>query len=228
MRFSRLPGIAFKRHISRMKDRAPQPRVIEDCDHASSGWTAVYDDLIAHLRRLNVGESAPKPGDRFPDFALPDRGGRMRRLADLVANGPIVLTFNRGSWCSFCRDELEAWRARAGQLADKGLRLVSVSPETGGRSELLRTLAGPQAELLCDVDQGVALSAGLTFACSDALQRRYLDCGLDLADTYGGGGWLLPIPATFLIDRAATVRYAFTDPDFRVRAAPEAIFASLK
>lgn len=202
--------------------------MIEDGDHASSAWTAAYDDLIAHLRRQNVGASAPKPGDRFPDFALPGLGGRMRTLADLVADGAIVLTFNRGSWCSFCRGELDAWGARARQLAGKGLRLVSVSPETGGRSELLRNLVGPQAELLCDVDQGVALSAGLTFRCSDELQRRYLDCGLDLADIYGGGGWLLPIPATFLIDRSAIVRYAFTDPDFRVRAEPDAIFASLE
>lgn len=227
MRFGRLPGIAFKRHIGRMKERTPRPRIIEDCDHAPSDWTAAYDKLIANLRRLNVGASAPKPGDRFPDFALPDLGGRMRKLADLVADGAIVLTFNRGSWCTFCRDELEAWRARAGQLADKGLRLVLVSPETGGRSELLRNLVGPQAELLCDVDQGVALSAGLTFRCSDEVQRRYLACGLDLSEIYGGGGWLLPIPATFLIDRSATVRYAFVDPDFRKRAEPDAVFASL-
>jgi hypothetical protein len=71
----------------------------------------------------------------------------MRKLADLVADGPIVLTFNRGSWYSFCRDELDAWCARAGQLAESGLRLVSVSPEMGGRLELLRNLVGLKAAI---------------------------------------------------------------------------------
>lgn len=78
------------------------------------------------------------------------------------------------------------------------------------------------------MDLGVALSAGLTFRYSDEVQQRYLDCALELAEIFGGGGWLLPIPAAFLIARSAIVRYAFMDPDFRVRAEPDAVFASLE
>ena len=40
----------------------------------------------------------PAVNDRAPDFALPDSTGTLRRLSDLVAPGPLVLLFYRGSW----------------------------------------------------------------------------------------------------------------------------------
>jgi peroxiredoxin len=33
-----------------------------------------------------------------PDFTLPDANGASRRLADLCAQGPLVLVFYRGHW----------------------------------------------------------------------------------------------------------------------------------
>lgn len=53
---------------------------------------------------LSVGSTAP-------DFLLRDavRGGNCS-LADLVANGPLILKFQRGTWCPSCRRELKATR----------------------------------------------------------------------------------------------------------------------
>ena len=34
------------------------------------------DDLVTRLRAYEVGEAAPKPGDKMPDFVLPDERGR--------------------------------------------------------------------------------------------------------------------------------------------------------
>ena len=78
----------------------------------------------------------------------------------------------------------------------------------------------PHAIVLCDVDHGVALAAGLACHLSAELNDLYLKAGLDLATIYGSGGGFLPIPATFVIDRDRMIRYAFVDPDFRYRANP--------
>ena len=39
-----------------------------------------------------------KVGDPLPPFALPNAYGREVRSADLLAKGPLVLTFFRGAW----------------------------------------------------------------------------------------------------------------------------------
>ena len=39
-----------------------------------------------------------RAGDKAPAFALPTQKGAVRTLADLVAAGPVLLAFHRGTW----------------------------------------------------------------------------------------------------------------------------------
>lgn len=208
-----------------MTSHLPNAPAIAACAEATPNWTPIYDAFVARLAEAGVGASAPHVGDFFPEFALPDVRGRYRSLESLIQQGPVVLSFNRGGWCPFCRTELTAWGDHAEALARAGGRFVSISGETGGRAGRLKELVGAEAEVLVDVDHGLALEVGLAFRCDKDLQRRYLSCGLDLADVYGNGSWFLPVPATFVVDRDLAVRFAFANPDFRVRASPAEVIA---
>jgi peroxiredoxin len=201
---------------------------LEDCRDARSDWMPVYDAFVARLRQNEVAAHAPRAGDIFPDFALPDARGRYRSLDTIVGDGPIVLSFNRGGWCPFCRGELTAWGQRAAALREAGGHFVAITGEVGGRAEQLHDMVGPDATILCDIDHGLALSLGLAFRCDDDLRQRYLACGLDLGAIYGGEGWILPVPATFVIDRYRKVRFAFAETDFRIRAEPNDVIAVVR
>src|SRR5262249_34759303 len=37
-------------------------------------------------------------GDRFPDFPLPDSGGRLVTLTAILIRGPVLLLFYKGDW----------------------------------------------------------------------------------------------------------------------------------
>ncbi|MFA4938847.1 peroxiredoxin-like family protein [Brevundimonas sp.] len=189
-------------------------------DPEELAWEPVYDAFVKRLVALDVGASAPRIGDPFPDFSLPDPRGVHRSLGDLVSEGPLVLSFNRGGWCPYCSHELAAWGEEASVLKAAGGRLVVVSGELGERASALKGMTGDDAVVLCDVDHGVALASGLAFHLSADLNALYLKAGLDLATIYGSGGTFLPIPATFVIDQDRVIRYAFVDPDFRYRASP--------
>jgi peroxiredoxin len=39
-----------------------------------------------------------KPGDKAPPFTLPTQKGEPRTLAELLAAGPLLLAFHRGTW----------------------------------------------------------------------------------------------------------------------------------
>jgi peroxiredoxin len=207
---------------------APLAPILAECSDATPEWTPVYDAFVAGLRASRVGAAAPAPGETFPGFALPDERGRFRTLDGLLADGPLVLSFNRGGWCPYCRSELSAWGGRMDELQAAGGRFVAISGEVGGRASRLHEHVGDVATVLCDVDHGLALLLGLAFHCGGDLQKRYLDCGLDLADLYGTGGWLLPVPATFVVARDGLVAWRFADPDFRMRAEPDDVIAAVR
>ena len=39
------------------------------------------------------------PGGTFPDYALPDQTGTVRRLSELQGRDPLILTLARGNYC---------------------------------------------------------------------------------------------------------------------------------
>ncbi len=50
------------------------------------------------LRGSGIMDRVIKVGDPLPPFALPNASGHKVGSADLLAKGPLVLTFFRGSW----------------------------------------------------------------------------------------------------------------------------------
>jgi len=207
---------------------APLSQTLARCRDEGTEWEELYNDFVGGLRRLHVGEKAPGIGDPLPAFALPNSRGLLVRSEELLESGPLVLSFNRGGWCPYCRSELASWAEHIPQLRAHGATFVAVTGEVGGRAERMRRELGLDAEMLCDVDQGLALDMGLAFMLGAEIRRRYLACGLDLTEAYGSGSWFLPIPATYLIDRGGIIRFAFVEPDFRVRAEPEDVLEAVR
>ena len=59
---------------------------------------AVMHRATDELRRSGIMDRVIKVGDPLPSFALPNADGQEVRSADLLAKGPLVLTFFRGAW----------------------------------------------------------------------------------------------------------------------------------
>jgi len=49
-----------------------------------------------------------------------------------------------------------------------------------------------------------------------------------MAGFHGNDGWVLPIPATFVVGRDGLVKARFVDPDFRKRMEIDDLIAALK
>lgn len=190
------------------------------CAEDSPEWQELYDDFVGRLVMLEAGKTAPEVGTVFPPFALPDHQGRYRSLEDMYADGPLVISFNRGGWCPYCVHEVESWRDAVPALESAGAKLVIIAGEVSNRNDALTNLVGDKAIVLNDVDHGATLGLGLAFYAGPELIARYYECGLDLSEIYGTCSGILPIPATFVLDRQGVVQFAFVEPDFRVRAEP--------
>ena len=189
---------------------------------------AAYQDLLRRLDRAETGERALKPGDAIPAFLLPDAEGRLVASDDLLARGPLVINFFRGNWCPYCRQTLKALEAALPEIEAAGGQLVALTPDTGHHLADTKRVQRLSYEILSDVDGTVGLQFGVLFRAPAAYREVLASYGIDLAERHGNDGGFIPLPATYVVDRAGIVRYAFVDIDFTRRAEPAAVVAALK
>src|SRR6476646_1373408 len=72
------------------------------------------------LAASGIAGRALKKGDKLPAFELPDATGKSVRSADLLAKGPLVITFYRGAWCPYCSLELKTLQEMLQEFRAKG------------------------------------------------------------------------------------------------------------
>ncbi|MEO1469697.1 MAG: peroxiredoxin-like family protein [Pseudomonadota bacterium] len=188
---------------------------------------AVFDPHETRMAALvdTIGQVAhrPQPGDEAPDFALPTAGGKLARMADLAGPRGLVLLFIRGLWCPYCNAQMVAFEERADGFAEAGLAVAVVTPEIGGRAARTKALLGLSAEVLCDVDEGMALSYGCLLPLPREERVFLRAVGYDLAALYGNEGWFMPMASTFVIGTDGRVAAVLGGADQRRRPDPDAV-----
>ena len=166
-------------------------------------------------------------GDTAPDFKLPIASGGTVRLSEMLASGPVVLTFYRGSWCPYCNTELRALQTALPDIEAARARMVAVSPQTPDSSMTIVERQALTFPVLSDAGNRVAREFGLVFRVDVGVRDKYRAAGIDLAMSNGDASWELPVPATYVVAPDRTITYAFVEADYTRRAAPEDVVAAL-
>lgn len=190
---------------------------------ASEPLNTLNDELVARLLAAETATHALKVGDACPDIALPSAEGRFVRIRDLLTNGPLVVSFYRGQWCPFCSAELEALHTAEPGIRSAGATLIAITPESGGVALKVKRERGFAFDILCDLDNGAALTFGLVFRLPAELESLFRSASFDLARVYDNESWFLPIPATYIVGRDGLIAHAYVNPDFRFRLDPSEI-----
>ncbi|MDP9890978.1 peroxiredoxin [Variovorax boronicumulans] len=178
------------------------------------------DAADAVFDATGIAARAKRAGDLAPDATLPDGAGRPVRLSDVWHKGPLVLVFYRGGWCGYCSLQLRAWHQRAVDLARLGATLLAISPQTPDHS--MRTAEENQLAftVLSDSNLDAANGFELAFTLPPELVSFYGSVGTDIPVLNGNGLWVLPVPATYVIDEEGCIRFAHIEEDIRKRAEP--------
>jgi len=174
------------------------------------------DELIAS----GLAEQALKAGDLAPRFVLNDPDGKPVGSGELLAQGPLVVSFYRGVWCPYCNMDLQALQEALPALREAGAQLVAISPQTPVNSRKSVRNNGLDFPILSDPHNDVAAAFGLRFELPDYLVELYKSLKNDLAAFNGDDSWTLPMPARFVIGRNGVIRYAEVNPDYTRRPEP--------
>jgi peroxiredoxin len=172
-------------------------------------------------RTLNIGDIAA-------DFTLTNAIGEPINLTEQLAKRPVILTFYRGGWCPYCNLELRTYQQLLPQIQHNGASLIAVSPQTPDASLSTAEKNNLEFDVLSDVGSKVAQAYGIAFSLPDELRKLYAELGHALPDINGTDDWVLPVPATFIINQQRKVILAHIDVDYRNRLEPEAAIAILQ
>ncbi len=175
---------------------------------------------LATTTRLQVNDIAP-------DFSLTTTTDQTVSLKEALLNGPVILTFYRGSWCNFCDMTLKVWQRYLPEISAKGATLYAISPETSENGRAFKKAAGLSYELLCDADNSVGDAYGLVFTLPNIVREKLIDLGTDVGNQNSSGKWDVPVTATFLVGQDQRILLADCDPDYRQRLDPELVLGTL-
>ncbi|RXG20275.1 peroxiredoxin-like family protein [Leeuwenhoekiella aequorea] len=187
------------------------------------------DEIINEAKEKDLGNKAIQTSQQAPHFELPDQEGKQILLDDLLAKGPVVITFYRGDWCPYCNLQLRALQARLNDIHQLGATLVAISPQVPDGSLTESEIAKMEFMVLSDQDAKIASEYGVTWEVPEfLLDHMRVDRKLDLVQINNGNGLILPIPATFVIGKDGLVKWSYVNVDYRTRSEPDDIIKALE
>ena len=181
----------------------------------------------AQLIESGQAQRAKKAGDLAPEFALTDSDGKPVSSRELLAKGPLVVSFYRGVWCPYCNMELQALQAALPEIAARGASLVAISPQTAANSRKSQRDNNLGFPILSDAKSEVANAFGVRFALQDYLIEVYKGFNNNLPVVNEDPAWVLPMPARFVIGTDGIVAYAEVNPDYTQRPDPSELLPVL-
>jgi peroxiredoxin len=182
-----------------------------------------------HADSIPASAAEAKPlgvGSHAPSVTLTGLDGLAVDLGKAFADKPTVLVFYRGSWCPFCNRQLAALGEIEPKLLALGYQIIAVSPDT---AEGLKKMVGQNHldyRLLSDHGMDAAKAYGTAFRLSPTIEKAYRGHGVALTPIPGGEGYWLPVPTVYLISRNGLIKFAYSNPDYKVRLSSEALLAA--
>lgn len=188
----------------------------------------IHAQAVAQLKDQQVAANVLPVGAKAPPFELPDHDGGIVRSVDILPKSRLVLCFIRGRWCPFCVGQMEAMNLILPQIEKASATLIAISPQTVKQSFFMHDQYKLRFPLLSDARNNVARQFGLTYRVPPQQEAVYRRAFVNLPFTNGDDSWELPIPATYILDRAGTILYASANEDYTDRPEPAEIIATLR
>ena len=183
----------------------------------SDGAKAEMLSQARDLLHANMALSTLAPGDQLPAFTLQNATGMAFDSQKMLASGPMVIVFYRGSWCPYCNMHLGQIQAELDTIQASGGQLVAISPEMPDRSLTLTEKLQLEFEILSDTDNTVARAFGLVFEVPVLFRAALKELSIDFDEVYGKDVVELPVPASFVVDRAGRIVFSQMHPDYTQR-----------
>lgn len=215
--FSLLTFAACKKDLA----SKPQETPTTQTEMASHEYSKFGIDSTSNPQGLAVGSQAP-------NVKLTLANGSVVSLEDLYKKQPVVLFFYRGYWCPVCNKHLSALAKQASDIDKKGVKLLAITPESYENVIKTKEQTGANFTIVSDADDSILNAFDVAFKVTSAYQNMIQEhLNASIANTNANKQAVLPVPATYIIDKTGKIVYRQFNPDYQERASIDAIIANL-
>lgn len=174
-------------------------------NHCLSPAAHLPADVAAPGRQVWI--NARGIGGKAPNATVSDAAGRPIKLGDLWAQGPLVLIFHPGESRSYAARQLRRWKDYEDTLVQLGATVAVACLQDPDSTLKAITPTGSRFVVLQDTNLYATSGFGIAAPLLPELARLYESFGVSCVDC-GNGRWILPTPATYLIDQDGSIVFA--------------------
>ncbi|MDG4651989.1 peroxiredoxin-like family protein [Chryseobacterium arthrosphaerae] len=186
-----------------------------------------FGKSVDDLKTKNMEDRCIRPGEKMPEFILPNATGKMIDSNDILKKGKMILAFYRGSWCPYCNLELKFLQDNLSRIKDKNAVLIAVSPQTPDHSLSMAEKNKLGFEVLSDQNNDFAKKLGIVFQLQDFVLPYYRNLGINLSEFNNNDENLLPVPAVFVVDQDRRIIFKYLDVNYMNRVDVEELIQAL-
>jgi len=167
-------------------------------------------------------------GENAPAFTAKDNSGKTLDLKALLkTHKAVVVLFYRGQWCPYCNKQMSHLQDSLSMLTAKGAYVVGVTPETS--ENIGKTVQKTRASfsIIQDDDYKIMKAYKVNYVVDDALYGKLKSYNIDLEKNNGNKDHVLPVPATYIIDKSGKITFVHFDKDYTKRPSVQTLLNNL-
>lgn len=179
------------------------------------------ESSAADIKPIEVGEG-------IPAVMVLDLDNQAIDLNTHLKDKKTVLIVYRGGWCPYCNRHLKDLMDIEEELKSLGFNILGMSADNPAHA--FKTLQKNELtyDLISDPKMEACAAMGLAFKLDEKTIRKYQAWNLGIEDAAGYDHHILPVPAVFIVDENATIRFRHYDPDYKQRLSAEEVLAAAK
>ena len=154
-------------------------------------------------------------GRELPEFSLENTEGERVAASDFRGS-PAVYLFFRGNWCPLCMTQIKEVAARYREIAERGARVVLVSPQSHDKTRELARRFDVPFDFLVDPGGRAVRQLGIEHEGGLPAGMRMLGYAEDTV-----------LPTLVVTDASGKIVFSDQTDNYRVRPGPETFLRAL-
>lgn len=168
-----------------------------------------------------------KTGQQAPEFQGTDFTGMPIDLHHLLKkHKAVVVFFYRGLWCPYCNKYIQSMQDSLELLTQKGIYVVGVTPQTDANIQKTAARHHTSFSMVHDTNYAIMKAYDVDFKVSEEQKAAFQKYKVDLTSYNGNADYVLPVPATYLINKQGRIVYVQFDKDYTHRASIAQVLAA--
>ena len=113
-------------------------------------------------------------------------------------------------------------------LIELGYQIIAISADSPDVLKQSQTKHKPNYRLLSDSTMQGSMALGIAWRVDAETMEKYKGFGIDIEEASGKSHHILPVPAAYVLGTDGIIKFAYINPDHRVRVPSAVLLAAAK